>query len=166
MYDVDVGVAVNAAHDPLAVNLNLLLTVLEARPSTTTGGVSSSRGGPSDQPDALEAEAVAVVLDIVELFRARGHGLPNREAGKFELWYAPKDNIQGRKRDSLRRISYCLGRQVLRKIPNVGALATRPRNFSTSVAAGRQRWCFLCEQVFPGLLLSRERPALVVVKPA
>ena len=80
MQGVEIGDAVSAKHHGLAVNDELLVPVLQCRLDDPGKSLRPVVTAPPNQPNAiavaLDAQAVAVILDLVEPVRAAGTFIP------------------------------------------------------------------------------------------
>jgi hypothetical protein len=109
---VEVGDAVDAEDDRLAIDDELLVSVLQRGlddPEIALGPVVSA---PRDQPHAiagaLDPQAVAVILDLVEPLRAGWHVLAERRQAELELGHEPKLGTLDRYRESPSKTSRAL----------------------------------------------------------
>src|SRR5436309_1740227 len=97
MQRVEIGDAVDANDDSLAVDDEMLHPVLQCGfndPRISLGPVISVT---RDQPDpiaiALDTQAVAVEFDFMKPILARGHGFAGRRQAELELGHGPKIGI-------------------------------------------------------------------------
>ena len=98
------------------------------------------------------------MLDIVELFGTRGHGLPNREAGKFELWYARKIIFRDASATRLDEFRIVLGGRFCGKFPTWGRSLHVPGTSAPALPLAVSAGVFYVNRSFPACFFRTNVP--------